>query len=158
MNTATPAPINATTAAMPNAILKPSTDGTFVPGSVCAASSAAPTWPPTTPPTVRITVFIPVATPVSVGRTASVMSVAMAAKAKPTPTPSTGMAARICHGLSCHSVSEPAEIDTSSMPAASGHLKPTRRPMSPASGPANSRVTELGSRYRPAFVALASNP
>jgi hypothetical protein len=93
-----------------------------------------------------MTVFIPVATPVSVGRTASVIRVAMAAKAKPTPTPSTGMDARICHGLSCHSVSDPAEIDTSSMPAASGHLNPTFRPISPASGPAKSKANELGSR------------
>ncbi len=44
MNTATAAPISATTAAMPNAILKPSTEGTaFVPGIVCATKSAAPT-------------------------------------------------------------------------------------------------------------------
>ena len=93
-----------------------------------------------------MTVFIPVATPVSVGRTASVMSVAMAAKAKPTPMPSTGMEARICHGLSCQPASEAADIDTSSMPAASGHLKPIRRPISPASGPAKSRVIELGNR------------
>ena len=38
---------------------------------------AAPIWPPITPPTVRMTVFIPVAIPVSVGRTASVISVAI---------------------------------------------------------------------------------
>ena len=37
-------------------------------------------------PTVRMTVLMPVAMPVSVGSTASVMSAAIAANAKPTPT------------------------------------------------------------------------
>ena len=111
MNTATTAPISATTAAIANAIVKPSTEGTsFVPGIVCATRSAAPTCPPMTPPIVRMTVFMPVATPVSVGRTLSVISVAIAANAKPTPTPSTSMAARICHDSSCQPARAAAEI------------------------------------------------
>jgi hypothetical protein len=108
---------------MPNASSKPTTEGTSsVPSIVCAASNAAPTWPPMTPPTVRMTVFIPVATPVSVGRTASVINVAIAANANPTPTPSTAIAASMCQGSSCHFASEPAATAIRKSPADSGHL------------------------------------
>ena len=115
-------------------------------GIRCAVRIAAPTSPPITPPTVRMTVFMPVATPVSDGRTASVISVAIAAKAKPTPMPSTAKATRICHVSVFQNASITAEIPESSIPAASGHFDPIRRPITPAAGPAKSRVTELGSK------------
>jgi hypothetical protein len=66
--------------------------------------------------------------------------------------------ARICHGWSCHSANDAADAATSSIPAANGHFIPTQRPIRPAIGPANKSVSELGSRYRPAFVALAWKP
>ena len=93
-----------------------------------------------------MTVFMPVATPVSVGRTASVISVAMAANAKPMPTPSTNIAMRICQERSWKAASDAAAAETRASPAARGHLEPIRRPISPAIGPANSSANELGRR------------
>ena len=65
----------------------PTPPGSCVPPIVSAVTIAAPTCPPITLPTVRMTVFMPVATPVSVGRTASTISFAIAANANGTPIP-----------------------------------------------------------------------
>ncbi len=111
-----------------------------------ADRSAAPICPPITPPTVRMTVFIPVATPVSVGRTDSVISVAIAANEKPTPTPRNGIAARISQGRSWNAASMPLAIAIVTIPIESGHFMLTRRPITPASGPAKSKTTDAGSR------------
>ena len=63
------------------------------------------------------------------------------------------MAARICHGLSCgtrRSGRRPT-IATTSIPAASGHLKPMPRPMRPASRPGEEeqRTSPEAGRPRP---------
>src|SRR5437867_5468021 len=97
-----------------------------------------------TPPIARITVFIPDATPVSSGRTFSAISVAIAANAKPMPMPSTAWLTQICQGRSWNAASPDAEAATSASPIASGHLKPIRLPRRPATGPANSSITERG--------------
>src|SRR4029079_5646743 len=142
-STATTTPMNAAIAAIAKAPSYPRAAGTLVPGIRCAVRIAAPTSPPMTPPTVRATVFIPVATPVSVALTASVIRVAIAAKAKPMPMPSTARATRICHVSVFQNASISAETPESSIPAASGHFDPIRRPLPPAEGPAKSRVNEL---------------
>ena len=51
-----------------------------------------------------------------------------------------------------------ADTLTSSIPTTSGHFEPNRRPARPASGPAKSMASELGSRYSPAWVAVAPKP
>ena len=47
---------------------------------------------------------------------------------------------------------------TINIPPANGHFDPMWRPIVPASGPAKSIAIELGSRNRPASVALAPKP
>ena len=120
--------------------------GTAVPGSVVAVRIAAPTWAPTTAPTVRMTVLMPVAMPVSVGSTASVMSAAIAANAKPTPTLSPAIETTISHGSEWSAASPKVDTAISTMPSASGHFDPNRRPSRPAAGPAPSMRSEPGSR------------
>ena len=87
---------------------------------------------------------MPVAIPVSVGRTASVISVAIAANANPTPMPRNGIASRICHGSSFQIANEPAAAAENNIPATSGHLNPVFRPINPAAGPAKSSITDAG--------------
>ena len=89
---------------------------------------------------------MPLATPVSDGRTDCAMIVAIAAKAKPMPTPKIGWLATTCQGSSCQIASIADATETSAIPIASGHLNPTLRPSRPPIGPAKSSTIALGSR------------
>ena len=62
------------------------------PPTSVAVTMPAATWLPIAPPIVRTIVFIPVATPVCSAETASTIRFAIAANAKPIPTPITSMA------------------------------------------------------------------
>ena len=132
--------------------------GTPLSPIVRAVKSAAPTWPPTTAPIIRTTVFIPVATPISVASTFSAISATIAAKANPTPIPSAVLAAITCHGSSFDRASASAAALTISMPPASGHLEPKRRPISPAAGPEKSIASDVGRRKRPGLRRARPEP
>ena len=95
---------------------------------------------------MRTTVFIPPATPISSASTLSAISAAIDANAAPTPSPSSPLATRTCHGSPWATANSSAAKLTTSMPPASAHLEPKRCPIMPASGPATSIASELGSR------------
>ena len=102
--------------------------------------------------------FIPLATPISSASTLSAIRAAIAANAAPTPTPSSALATSTGNGSSWAVAKSSAATLTINIPPANGHFEPMWRPIVPASGPAKSIAIELGSRNRPASVALAPKP
>src|ERR1044071_530690 len=124
MKRASTAPITAIAALTQNAAMNADSAGTCVPEIVSALMMAAPTCPPITWPIVRSTVFMPVATPVSVGRTASTISFAIAANANGTPTPISTIQAEISPGWSWRRASRAMPAAVRSSPSTSGSREP----------------------------------
>src|SRR5438105_1577077 len=82
----------------------------------------------------------------------------IAANVSGNASPSTIIPRTTCHGCPCQVAREPMLPAANSIPSASGHFEPYRRPSTPASGPETKPATAPGSRNRPAPVALASKP
>ena len=99
-----------------------------------------------TAPIMRTTVFIPLATPISSASTLSAISPAIAANAAPTPRPSSALRDEDVPRIVVGGREQQRRDADDQHPAGERPLRAERRPIVPASGPAKSIATELGSR------------
>ena len=103
-------------------------------------------------------VLIPVATPVWSWRTASTMRLAIAAKARPIPIPTSTPPIAISTSVPWNRASQTKASNANTPPRASGSREPKRVPNQPDSGPEPSITTALGSIRSPATVVVLPKP